>query len=116
MHSPCPITDVETSVSYVVGSLPPIGEFPTPVHQEQIIAEQVSGQQHTVEQILHVPVPHIQEQIEESVDIPAPSSVDESASPVYNHVHLDQTGGRAYCETDSAFLCSTIAFAAVNFN
>ena len=75
------ITDVETSASCVVGSLPPIGEFTTPVHQEQIIAEQVSVQQYTVEQIVHMPIPHIQEQIVESVDIIAPSSGNESASP-----------------------------------
>ena len=42
------------------------------VFQEQIAAEQESVervQQHTVEQIVHVPIPQIQEQIEESVQV-----------------------------------------------
>ena len=61
-------------------------------------------QQHTVEEFVHVPTLQIQEHIEESiqveehiVDIPVPSimegccpSVDESASPVYKQVYLEQ--------------------------
>ena len=67
-----------------------------PNRQEQIFAEQERVQQHTAEQIVHVPVCHIQEQIVESiqvtsrelfpeqfveqiVDIPVPPKVEERA-------------------------------------
>ena len=36
------------------------------IRQEQIVAEQERVQRHTTEQIVHVPVPHIQEQIVKS--------------------------------------------------
>ena len=41
VNPPCPITVVEASLSLsrVVSSLPPLGEFTAPVHQEQIVAE-----------------------------------------------------------------------------
>ena len=70
------IPAVEASASQVVGSFPSVDESVSPlynqVHQEQIAAEQESVervQQHTVEQIVHVPVPQIQEQIVESVHV-----------------------------------------------
>ena len=43
-------------------------EASAPVHQEQSIAEQERLQQNTAEQIMHVPVPQIQEQSAEGVD------------------------------------------------
>ena len=45
------------SASRVVGSLPLLDEFAAPVHQEQ----------HTAEQVVHVPIPQIQEQCVEGV-------------------------------------------------
>ena len=60
----------------VKGSFPSVDESASPVynqvHQEQIAAEQESFervQQHTVEQIIHVPIPHVQEQIAESIQV-----------------------------------------------
>ena len=67
---------VEASVSHVVGSISPLKEFAAHVYsqvrQEQIAAEQKSVecvQQHTVEQIVHVPFPQIHEQIVKSVQV-----------------------------------------------
>ena len=97
VHSPCPITDVEASASNVVGSLLPLGEFTAPVHQAQFVAEQERVQQHTAEQIMHVPVHQIQEQsmegvqvvpkerflgriVEQIVDTPVPQGVKEVVS------------------------------------
>ena len=63
---------VEASASQVVGSFPSEDETASPVynqvHQEQIAAEQESVErveQHTVEQLVHVPIPQIQEQLVE---------------------------------------------------
>ena len=39
------------------------------IRQEQIVAEQEHVQQRTAEQIVHVPVPHIQEQLVESMRV-----------------------------------------------
>ena len=62
---------MEASVSHVVGSLPRLDEFTSPVHQEQIVAEQERAQQHTAEQIVHVPIPQILEQfVEGAKEIP----------------------------------------------
>lgn len=69
VNPPCPITIVEASASHVVGSLPPLDEFTAPVHQEQFVAGQERVQQHTAEQIMHVPVLQIQEQSMESVTV-----------------------------------------------
>ena len=70
------ISAVEDSASQVVGSFPSVNGSASPVykqvHQEQIAAEQESVervQQLTVEQIVHVPIPQIQEQIVESVQV-----------------------------------------------
>ena len=40
VNPPCPLAVVGASASRVVGSLPLLNEFTTPVHQEQIAAEQ----------------------------------------------------------------------------
>ena len=70
----CPITTVEASAPHVDGSLPPLDVSAAAVcnqiRQEQIAAEQERVelvQQRTVEQIVHVPVPQIQEQIVDGV-------------------------------------------------
>ena len=79
-------TCVEASAPKVIGSL-----FFAPVSQtylEQTVAGEKT--QNIVEQILHVPAPQILKQIDESVDIPAPSSVNESTSPVCNSAHQEQ--------------------------
>ena len=47
----CVITAVEASAPQVVGSLPPLDEFPAHVHQEQIVAEQDLVQRRSVEPI-----------------------------------------------------------------
>ena len=67
---------VEASASQVVGCFPSVDEVASPgynqVHQEQIAADSESVervQQHTVEQIVHVPIPQIQEQVVESVQV-----------------------------------------------
>ena len=49
---------MEASASRVVGSLSLLDECTTPVHQEQIVADQ----------IVHVSIPHILEQLVESVN------------------------------------------------
>ena len=58
---------------------------------EQIVAEQERVQQHTAEQIVHVPIPQIQEQIgnsfperveEQILDILVPPTVEEIAEMV----------------------------------
>ena len=59
MHLPCPGTVVEASASHVVGSLPLLDEFAAPVHQEQ----------HTAEQVVHAPIPQIQEKCVECVNV-----------------------------------------------
>ena len=64
---------VESSASQVIGSLPLLDEFAVPVYnrirQEQLVAEQERVQQHTAAHIVHVPVPQIQEQTVESVQV-----------------------------------------------
>ena len=71
-----PTKAVEAFASQVIGSLPLLDEFAATVYdqvrQEQIAAEQERVervQQRTVEQIVHVPVPQIQEQIVDSVQV-----------------------------------------------
>ena len=56
VHPPGSMT-VKSSASHVVGSLLLLEEFATPVHQEQIACEQ----------IVHVPIPQVREQIVEGV-------------------------------------------------
>ena len=58
VNPPCLVAVVEASASRVVGSLSLLDEFTTPVHQEQIVADQ----------IVHVSIPHILEQLVESVN------------------------------------------------
>ena len=64
-------TPVETSASQIICSLHFLDEFALLVYnkirQEQIGAEQERVQQRTAEQIVHVPVPLIQEQTVESM-------------------------------------------------
>ena len=64
---------MEASASQVIGALHLLDGFAVPVcnqiGQEQIVAEQERVQQRTAEQIVHVPVPHIQEQIMESIRV-----------------------------------------------
>ena len=85
VHSPCLVTDVEASASHVVGSLPPLGEFTAPVHQERTVAKQKRVQQHTAEEIIHVPIPQIQEQIVEGVkEIPPERSPEQTVKQIKN--------------------------------
>ena len=60
----------------MIGSLPLLDEFAVLVHnqirQEQIAAKQERVQQCTAEQIAHVPVPQIQEQVVENVQVIPP--------------------------------------------
>ena len=69
----CPIIAVEATAPQVVGSPPSLDESAAPIcnqaRQEQIAAEQDRVQQHTVEKIVHVPVPLTQEQIVEAVEV-----------------------------------------------
>ena len=76
----------------VEGSCPSLDELPSPVynqvHQEQIAAEQESFervQQHTVEQIIHVPIPQIQEQIVVGVkEVPQDRFPEQSVEQIEN--------------------------------
>ena len=60
------VTAAEASAPQVVGSLHFLDEFAAPVHQEQIFAEQDRVQRPSVEPLVHVPVPQIQDQIVET--------------------------------------------------
>ena len=68
---------MEAFASQVIGSRPLLDEFAVPVcnqtHQEQSVAEQERVQQCTAEQVVHVLVPQIQEQIVGSVQVIHPS-------------------------------------------
>ena len=65
------ITVVETFASLVVGSRPPLDEFATPVHQEQIAVEQIVHpqiQEQIVEGVMEIPQERLPEEIEEQID------------------------------------------------
>ena len=79
---------VEASASQIVGSVPSVDESASPVynqiHQEQIATEPENvecAQQHTVEELVYVPVPQIQERsqqstVEQTVEVPLPQGVE----------------------------------------
>ena len=79
---------VEAPASQIVGSFPSVDESASPVynqiHQEQIATEPESvecAQQHTVEQLVYVPVPQIQERsqqrtVEQIVEVPVAQGVE----------------------------------------
>ena len=73
------ITVVETFASHVVGSLPPLDEFATPVHQEQIAVEQIVHpqiQEQIVEGVMEIPQERLLEGIEEQIeDVLVPQSI-----------------------------------------
>ena len=65
------ITVVETFASHVVGSLPRVDEFDTPVHQEQIAGEQIVHpqiQEQIVEGVMEIPQERLPEGIEEQIE------------------------------------------------
>ena len=104
VNPPCPITVVEAPASRVVSSLPPLGEFTAPVHQEQIVAEQERVQQHTAEQTVHVPIPPTLEHLEEGVkEIPQETFPEQTAEQI-------RFGRGSGCDVALTCRCSCSAY------